>query len=312
MCMIAKPRVVNLRSSCRRRSVITILAAAVIPAPASAIDLALSANAAAFVQHLVVGGPSYDAFTFDRHDPVYTGSGYFPWVVNGFLYELAPGNSSEQCILAGEYPQGYFTPAHPAHMRALNSDDGGMTFVPGPIVVAGNASLYDQGGATPDGSAVIDGAVTHIVHDWATPSNNDGGLGSATGPLRGQFERDPAPIVSESTMPPPPLPQYRRVYGGTLLRRGDSDWMILAAISTAHNAGGTWGLCAMTAPSPRRAVVLPANAPAHAAGRGVARAPDGVLPCLHRRARVRIRPRDEHRCEPELPAALARAPRERA
>jgi hypothetical protein len=106
-----------------------------------------------------------------------------------------------------------------------------------------------QGGATPDGSAVVDGDVTYLVYDWATPSNNDGGLGSAAGPLRGPFARDLAPIVSESTMPPLPLSQYRRVYGGTLLRR-TSDWLVLAAISTAHNAGGTWGLCALTAPSP--------------------------------------------------------------
>lgn len=213
------------------------------------IDLALSSNAAAFLQHSVVGGPSYDAFAFSPSNPVYSGSGYWPWVVNGFYYELQPGNTTSQCIMAGEYPSGYFEGAHPARMRALYSDDDGVTFTVGPIVVAGNASLYDKGGHTPDGSVVVEGSLTHIVYDWATPTNSDGGLGYASGPSRGPFVRSPTPLVSESTMPLLPQPQYRRVYGGTLLRRSDSDWIVLAAISTAHNGGGTWGLCCLSAPS---------------------------------------------------------------
>ena len=39
-------------------------------------------------------------------------------------------------------------------------------------------------------------------------------------------------------------------YGGTLLKRGDSDWIVLTAMSTRGNAGGVWALAALTATDP--------------------------------------------------------------
>ena len=92
--------------------------------------------------------------------------------------------------------------------------------------------------------------ITHVVFDWTDPNNNDGGLGYASGPPFGPFTRSSVPITSQSTMPPLPLPIYQRVYGGTLHKRSDTDWIILSAISTRGNGGGTWGLCCMTASSP--------------------------------------------------------------
>ena len=74
-------------------------------AAAVAIDLALSANAAAWIQHSVVGGPSFDAFTFAPGNPIYVGTPPRAWVVNGFIYEV---NASTWCILAGQYPAGYW------------------------------------------------------------------------------------------------------------------------------------------------------------------------------------------------------------
>ena len=215
----------------------------------AAIDLALAANALAFLQHPVCGGPSYDALEFFAGNPVYSGSGSLPWVVNGFLYPMS-ADARQQSILAGEYGSGY---AGHSQMRALWSEDGGATWAVGPVVVAPNASLYDHGGLTPDGSAVVDGNTTHIVYDWGNlggpGAEVDGGLGYAAGPARGPFARSPVPIVQQSTEAPQPLlPQYRMVYGGTLFRRA-ADWLVLAAMSTTDNAGGTWGMCCLTNPN---------------------------------------------------------------
>ena len=216
----------------------------------NAIDLALSSNSAAFLQHPVASGPSYDAFEFFDKNPVYSGSGALPWVVNGFLYPIT-ADGQRQCILAGEYGSGY---AGRSQMRALWSDDAGETWAVGPVVVAPNASLYDRDGLTPDGSAVVDGEVTRLVYDWgslSTEAEVDGGLGYAEGPApHGPFVRSPAPIVQQSTMPKMPLPQYRMVYGGTLFKRA-ADWLVLAAISTLDNGGQTWAMCCLTTSSPR-------------------------------------------------------------
>jgi hypothetical protein len=214
----------------------------------NAIDLALSANAAAFFQHPVIGSPSYDNFNFSR-GAVYSGRGILPWVVNGFLYSVG----SQYVILAGEYPHGYA--GHPGHMRAIVSNNSGEDWTIGPIVVQGNMSMYDRNGSTPDGSVVIDGDIIRMVYDWGSPVTpgfeKDGGLGYAEGPTPfGPFVRSPIPVVQQSTMPPMPLKQYQMVYGGTLLKRGPSDWLILSAISTHNNGGGTWGMCCLTSSSP--------------------------------------------------------------
>ena len=213
-----------------------------------AIDLALSANAAAFFQHPVIGAPSYDSFDFSR-GAVYKGSGDLPWVVNGFLYSV----DNQYVILAGEYPRGYG--GHPSHMRAIVSNNSGVDWEVGPIVVQGNASMYDRNGSTPDGSVVVDGDMIRMVYDWGAPATggfeSDGGLGYAEGPAPfGPFVRSPLPVVQESTMPPLTLNQYQMVYGGTIFKRSSNDWLILSAISTHNNGGGTWGLCYLTASSP--------------------------------------------------------------
>lgn len=225
-----------------------LLLSCAFPLLAAAIDLALSTSAGAFLQHPVIGAPSWDAFNFSR-GAVYTGGGELPWVVNGFIYQV----DSQYIILAGEYPRGYWPGS--SRMRALVSNSSGTDWEVGPIVVQGNSSLYDRNGSTPDGAVVVDGSVVRMVHDWAASASpgraSDGGLGYAEGPAPyGPFVRSPQPVVQESTMPPLPLGQYQMVYGGSLFKRSASDWLILAAISTHGNGGGTWGMCCLTASSP--------------------------------------------------------------
>ena len=178
---------------------------------ARAVDLSLSANAGAWLQHPVIGAPSFDAFDMSR-GAVYVGSGDLPWVVNGFLYSVG----GQYVILAGEYPRGYG--GAQSRMRAVVSNNSGVSWAAGPIVLQGNASLYDRNGSTPDGSVVVDGDVIRMVHDWGAPAGHglesDGGLGYAEGPAPfGPFVRSPLPVVQQSTMPPMPLKQYQMVYG---------------------------------------------------------------------------------------------------
>jgi hypothetical protein len=226
---------------------------------AASIDLALSVNAAGFLQHPLVGGPSYDALSFFPGNPVYSGSGITPWVVNGVLYPLDPPANTQLCILASEYPRGYGGSSGIANIRALYSNDSGAAWTIGPIVVAPNASMFDKNGSTPNGSAAVmepDGH-TFIVYGWGGRGRgleNDGGLALAEGPQpRGPFARALTPIVQQSTMPPMPLPRYRMVYGPTLLKRGPGDYLILAAITTTNGGGGpdsTWGMCSLTSADP--------------------------------------------------------------
>jgi len=153
--------------------------------------------------------------------------------------------------MAGEYPSGYFEGAHPARMRALYSDDDGCNFHRrtdcrrGKCITLRQGRPYARRVCCRRGLASRTSSMTGLRPDepqmeaWATPLAHLGGLSCALHAAR----------LPKSTMPLLPQPQYRRVYGGTLLRRSDSDWIVLAAISTAHNGGGTWGLCCLSAPS---------------------------------------------------------------
>ena len=223
----------------------------------SALDLADPANAFLWLAHPTVGEASFDGLVRHAANPVYRGAEPFLWPVNGVL---VPGTSpDEQALYIGLYAKGYVpAPGGPnSQMLALVSHDSGRTWGNATTVCRGNASLYDRGGGTPDGSAVLDrqGGM-HLVYDWGTPgalghSSGDGGLGyahSRAGAL-GPFTRSPQPLNSQRDTGVI-SPGYRRVYGGTLLRRAHT-WLVLAAMSTAGNSGGMWGLCALTASSPR-------------------------------------------------------------
>ena len=57
-----------------------------IPTYARALDLASLSSAHYWVQHSVVGGPSWDAFSPGPHNPVYVGTAPLTWVLA--LYDL--------------------------------------------------------------------------------------------------------------------------------------------------------------------------------------------------------------------------------
>lgn len=140
-------------------------------------------------------------------------------------------------------------------MLAMGSSDGGATFTERSVVCGGaNNTIFGRVHTCPDGSAVSDGhGGVHVVFDWSTGlgargPDPDNGLGymHCTHPL-GPCTVSPTPVNSMHQNGALPY-KYRTTYGGTLLQR-DADWLVLTAISTAGNAGGVWGLAALTAPN---------------------------------------------------------------
>ena len=106
-----------------------------------------------------------------------------------------------------------------------------------------------QRGGLPDVSVVYADGRYHMVYDWCDPANHCGGLGYAwSDKPQGPFRRTAKPVHDDRTQPTIGG-HYVRTYGGTLVRR-KADWLIISAMSTPRNAGGTLAQVAMTAQKP--------------------------------------------------------------
>lgn len=209
------------------------------------LDLADPANRPLWIAHPSVGEASYDAFVRDTQNPVYTGVSPDLWPVNGFYFQPAQG---PPVIYVGLYGAGY---AKPWQMMAINRNKSGHWHQQG-LTCPYNRTLYGIAHGCPDGSAVDDGHDgAHMVFDWSTSlgGSSDNGLGyqHCTTPI-GPCVVDPVPVnrmINNSVIPP----GYLTTYGGTLIKR-ESDWIVLTAMSTRGNAGGTWALAVLIAAKP--------------------------------------------------------------
>lgn len=212
----------------------------------SGLDLADPAQRDIWLAHPVMGDASFDTFVRDAGNPLWTGSPPFEWPVNGFLFRDPPSGWLYAYI--GLYPRGYWPPGG---CRLLRSRDDGGTWDDCGSVLDGSAETFDgdgqRPGGMPDVSLVYHDGTYHMVYDWCTPTNDDGGIAyaSSTRP-DGQFVRAAEPIHAESRQPVI-HGVYQRVYAATLLKRR-TDWLILADLSTPRNAGSTWALVCFTAP----------------------------------------------------------------
>lgn len=198
--------------------------------------------------HPCLGDASFDSFVRLPHNPIFRGAPPYEWPVNGFLFPDPVTNWWYAFV--GQYPRGYWPPGG---SRLLRSKDRGASWQDLGIVLSGSPETFDgdgrKPGGTPDVSVCCADGAYHLIYDWAKPDNSDGGLAYArAGRPEGPYVRAPEPIHWESRQPPI-LGRYQRVYAGTLIRR-KNDWLILADMSSARNAGGTWALVAMTAKSP--------------------------------------------------------------
>ncbi|MBN1350722.1 hypothetical protein JXJ21_14995 [candidate division KSB1 bacterium] len=198
-----------------------------------------------WLSHPTVGDASFDSFQRSLQNPVFRGNPPYEWAVNGFLFEDPV--SGDWYLFIGMYPRGYWKPGG---CRLLRSETGGLTWEDLGIILQGAPDTFDgdgkTAGGTPDISVCYSEGRYHIVYDWANPDNSDGGLAYAVADHpEGPYYRHPEPLHRESRQPLI-LGQYKRIYGGTLFRR-KNDWLILAAMSTPGNGGGTWALVALTA-----------------------------------------------------------------
>jgi len=216
---------------------------------AEPVDLALSKYRDCWLHHPIIGDPSWDSFTREPGNPIYTGKAPFTWPVNGFLFRDPP--SGRWYVYVGLYPKGYWPP--PAAQTLLMREKAGGGWEDLGVVLAGDPKKFDgdgkMPGAMPDVSVVFDAGRYHMIYDWCDPQNKNGGLGYAWADKpEGPFHRAETPIHEEFRQKPL-LGRYVRAYAGTLIRR-EKDWLILFMMSTPGNAGGVWAMAGMTAAKP--------------------------------------------------------------
>jgi hypothetical protein len=93
-----------------------------------------------------------------------------------------------------------------------------------------------------------------MAYDWANRVNDHGGIAyaRAENPL-GPWKQHPEPIHLDVTQTPI-FGRYVRTYAASLFHRPNADAsgrvLVLTAMSSHGNAGGTWALAALTAPCP--------------------------------------------------------------
>lgn len=218
------------------------------------IDYARHIRKNDWFRHPVIGDPSFDTFVRSPANPVYKGTAPFEWPVNGTLFRDPV--SGLLYVYISLYYKGYWPPetsGDSLHVVAMRSADDGASWQPVGPVLEGTADGYDardgrRGGAA-DLCVVREGGRYHAVFGWASPGNEDGGIGYAVAQApEGPFAIAAAPVHRESDQPLL-LGRYKRLYASSLIRR-ERDWLIVAMASTPQNWGGTWALAAMTAERP--------------------------------------------------------------
>jgi hypothetical protein len=216
----------------------------------------------AWLRHPVLGDPSFDAF--ERVGAgVHRSEEPYAWAVNGSLFR-DPKDGAWYCY-AGLYPHGYaLTESHPAHCVVYRStDEGGSWTCLGPVFERGFVFAgYDVAAdICPDAVLTYDAEsdTYWLSYDWCT-NNTDWtnalrpvGTGADSGAAlawarspAGPFTRLPEPHVSNVDLDGR-KGGFTRMYGSTLLRR-ERDWLALTLCDSFERF--SWGLVAMTAPSP--------------------------------------------------------------
>jgi hypothetical protein len=213
----------------------------------NALDFAQAQYRERWLHHYAIGDPSWDTFVREAGNPIHTGASPYEWPVNGFLFHDPP--TGDWYAYVGLYPRGYW-PAGPC--LTMRETQPGQWETLG-LAIQGDPQMFDgddvRGGAMPDVSLVYANGRYHMVYDWANPANTRGGLAYAWADSpAGPFHRAAQPI-HEDTYQAPILNRYVRAYGGTLIQRAH-DWIVVHAMSTPGNAGGTWAMACMTAPRP--------------------------------------------------------------
>lgn len=229
------------------------------------IDYALSAQADAWLRHVVLGDPSFDSFRHAPNNPVVRGEPPFEWPVNGSLFR--DPQSGHWYLYVGYYHTGYAASTESGLMRCgvFRSTDQGRSWQKlGPIFAAesfrfeGDQVAADQ---VPDVMVQYADGRYWMCYDWVTnnftwdqsmhPTNgSDGGDGLAWAERpEGPFRRLAKPVIRTSqTRGRYPLSEYySRPYAASVVRRAN-DWLVFTSVDSS--AAFSWAVLAMTAPTP--------------------------------------------------------------
>jgi hypothetical protein len=210
-------------------------------------DFAESKWRSQWLQHSVLGGPSFDAFDRVPGNPIWQGAPPLEWPVNCFLF-IDPVSGHFFAYL-GAYTAGYIS--KPSRCIGLRSKDKGKTWEDLGTMIAPDGASFDKGGHTPDVSVVYEAigarARYHMIYDWGEPDfNREGGIAYAWADRpEGPWHRNPEPITRNTTLPLM-KGRYRRTYAATLIKR-KKDWLITGMMDDAPRS---WALFVMTASKP--------------------------------------------------------------
>lgn len=247
-------------------------AAAAVPEPWTppagrrrAVDFALSAQADAWLRHVALGDPSFDAFERRPGNPIVRGEPPFPWPVNGFLFE--DPKSGNWYAYVGHYRSGYeIRPGSPLpHCRAYRSKDRGGTWEElGPVF--DDPQFRFEGDAhpanmAPDVTVVFAEDRYHMAYDWGTdnwlwsdalhprPDADSGCAYAWSERPEGPFHRAERPLLRSSELPRrfAMADKYARAYAPSIVRR-ERDWLVLLLLDSSEHF--SWGMAAMTAADP--------------------------------------------------------------
>lgn len=245
-------------------SAILIVSCGKVAVNPAVTDFALQSQSQAWLRHPVLGDPSFDNFKRYGKNPVQRGTPPFNWPVNGYYFE--DPISGNEYLFAGQYRTGY---AMGSDKNGLDLDKGCIVYISGdkgntwnylgPAFSNDTVKLEGQTGAVsyaPDVSVVFFEGKYYMGLDyvtsgfsWDIKNIRNGGLAVAvSNKPEGPYKILSKPAITNGYFYDDPwLGKFNRCYAGTLLRLKDK-WIYLFDLDSGP--WFSWGLVAMTAPSP--------------------------------------------------------------
>jgi DUF1680 family protein len=230
----------------------------------SGTDFALLPQKDAWFRNPVLGDPSFDNFKRYAKNPIERGTPPFNWPVNGFYFEDPV--SGNEYIYVGEYRTGYAM-GDDKNKSDIGkscvvycSEDKGKTWkYKGPVFRDESVKLEGEDGIitfAPDASIVYSDGKYYMGFDYATSAFTwdikglmHGGIAVAVSEKpEGPFSIYSKPAIANRYFYDKPYNgKFNRCYAATLMKL-KKQWVILFDLDSGPYF--SWGLTAITAPSP--------------------------------------------------------------
>jgi hypothetical protein len=228
-------------------------------------DYALLSQKDAWMRHPVLGDPSFDNFKRYEKNPLERGTPPFNWPVNGFYFEDPV--SGNEYIYVGEYRTGYAMGDDKSKSdigrscMVYCSEDKGKTWkFKGPVFKDVSVKLEGEDGIityAPDVSIVYSDGKYYMGFDYATSAFTwdikglmHGGIAVAVSDKpEGPYSIYSKPAITNRFFYDKPYNgKFNRCYAATLMKL-KKQWVILFDLDSGPYF--SWGLTAITAPSPK-------------------------------------------------------------